>query len=197
MHPAPRYGQVFQFLLHCMVDLIPIRNTDTGVILQEFPRVGCIPCLLIFVEDNLFILIQMTRTVDPHIAFGACRPPVTVYQNRSLICLDDMIIIQFPVKIIIQYSQVFLSQTNHPVCHVLSGDCKTIPFKLLLQTIKRNSIYILSIYDGSRKAGRHRTSMQQPSGMVSFYHVSVCFAGIYTDVMFIHLHAGRNETVSS
>ena len=37
-----------------MVDLITICYTDAIVSFQEFPWMGCISCLLVFIQDNLF-----------------------------------------------------------------------------------------------------------------------------------------------
>ena len=83
---------------------------------------GSISGPLVLIQDDLFFRIHISGTVDPHITFGSCRTAVTVYEHRCLICLDDMVIIQFLVEIIVKNRKVFLSETDHPVCHVLSGD---------------------------------------------------------------------------
>ena len=76
-----------------------------------------------------------------------------VYKHRCLIRLNDMVIIQLPVKIVIQNRKVFLTQPDHPVRHVLSGNGQTIAFELLLQTIQRNCIDIFAVHNGCRKCG--------------------------------------------
>ena len=107
-----------------------------------------------------------------------------------------MVIIQLPVEIVIENGKVFLSETDHPVCHVLSGDDQLIAFEFLLQAVQRNGIDIFAVYNGCRKCRGNSTAMKQPSRMLCLYHMSILFVGIDTDVMFFHLYFGRNEAVS-
>lgn len=61
---------------------------------------GCISRLLVFIQDNLPFLIQMSGTVYPHPAFAPGFASIMVYKHRRLICLDDVIEIQFFMKMI-------------------------------------------------------------------------------------------------
>ena len=63
---------------------------------------GCISRLLVFIQDNLPFLIQMSGTVYPHPAFTPGFASVMVYKHRRLICLDDVIETRKSVK---PYSQ--------------------------------------------------------------------------------------------
>jgi hypothetical protein len=81
-----------------VIDLIAIRNTDPGKILQKFPGMGSVSGTLVLIQNDLFVRIHISGTVDSHITFGSRRTAVTVYEHRCLIGLDDMVIIQFPVE---------------------------------------------------------------------------------------------------
>ena len=74
-----------------------------------------------------------------------------VYEHRYLISPNDMIIIQFPVKIIVKNRNVFLSKTDPPICYVLSGEGQSIVLEFLFQAIQRNGNDIFAVYNGYRK----------------------------------------------
>ena len=118
--------QVFLLLFQSVLDLIAIHDASPGIIFQKFPGVGSISGPLILIPDVLFFRIHISGSVDSHITFGSCRITVMVYKYRHLIGLNDMVIILFPVEIITEKGKVFLSETNLPFCHVLSGDEQSI-----------------------------------------------------------------------
>lgn len=90
------------------------------------------------------------------------------------------------MQMIIQNGKVFFPQPDHPIRHVLPGYGKAISNELLLQTVKRDCIYILSVHDGCRKRSGNRTSMEQALWMFGLYHVSIRFTRIDADMMLIH-----------
>ena len=85
-----------------MVDLITVCHADTIISFQEFPRMGCISCLLVFIQDDLLVMIQMPGTVYPHPAFGTGFPSIMVYKHWCLICLDHMVRIQSFMETVIK-----------------------------------------------------------------------------------------------
>ena len=196
VHPASCDRQVFLLLFQRVVDLIAIRDTDPGIIFQKLPGMGNISGSLILIQDDLVFGVHSSGAVNPHITFGSCRAAVVVYKHRCFICLNDMVIIQFPVEIVIENGKVFLSETDHPVCHVLPGDGKSIALEFLFQTIQRNRIDIFAVHNGCCKCWGNGTAMKQPSGMLRFYHMPIFLVGIDADMMFLHFYFGRNETVS-
>ena len=61
-----------------------------------------IPSLLVFIQDDLSVLVHESGTVYPHITLRTGGSSVTVYEDRCLICLDHMIVIKLLMKIIVQ-----------------------------------------------------------------------------------------------
>ena len=64
MYPVPCDLQIFFLLFKGMIDLISVCHTDARIVFQEFPRMGSIACLLVFVQDDLFFGIHKTGTVS-------------------------------------------------------------------------------------------------------------------------------------
>lgn len=85
VNPAACDLQIFTLLFQCMIYLVPIRNTDPGVIPQEFPGMGCITRFLVFIKDDLTIPVHKAGPVHPHVTLAAGRTPVLIYKYRSLI----------------------------------------------------------------------------------------------------------------
>lgn len=56
------------------------------------------------------------------------------------------------MKVIIQNGEIFFSQPDHPVRHVLPGYGKAISKEFLFKAIKRDRVYVFSIHDRSDKA---------------------------------------------
>ena len=156
-----------------------------------------ISCPLILIKDDLFFRIHVARTVHPHITLGTGTAAIPVYQYRCLISLDDMIAVKQRMKVIIQNGEIFFSQPDHPVRHVLPGYGKAISKEFLFKAIKRDRVYVFSIHDRSSERSGYGASMKQAFWMFCFYHVPVCFAGIYTNMVLIHLDFCRNETISA
>ena len=85
MNPAACYGQVFLFFFQSVVNLVTVCYADAGIVLQEFPWVGSVPGLLEFIKNNLLLPVQISGTVYPHPAFGACGPSVFVYEEGRFV----------------------------------------------------------------------------------------------------------------
>ena len=130
-----------------MVYLIAIRDADPMESLQKFPGMAGIACLLIFIQDNPAALVHLACAVYPHVTFGPGASPVFIYEDRSLVRLQDMIGIQFLVQVIIEYCQITFRTPDRPVGHVLAGNMQPISLEFLFLTVKRNGIDIFGIYD--------------------------------------------------
>ena len=83
---------------------------------------GYISRFLVFIQHTLPVWIHKAGTVHPHIAPASGRAPITVYKNRSLICLNNMVTIEEILKIIMENSQILFTKAYHPVCHGLTGN---------------------------------------------------------------------------
>lgn len=88
------YTKFRKFLFKGMIDLISVCHTDARIIFQEFPRMGSIACLLVFIQDDLFFRVHKTGTVYPHPALAAGRPTVFIDEDGCFTCLDHMIPVQ-------------------------------------------------------------------------------------------------------
>ena len=76
---------MYFLLFKGMIDLISVCHTDTRIIFQEFPRMGSIACLLVFVQDDLFFGIHKTGTVYPHPVLTAGRTTVFIDEDGRFI----------------------------------------------------------------------------------------------------------------
>ena len=179
-----------------MIYLISIRNADPSVVLQEFPGMRGITCFLVFIEDDLTLRIHKTRPVNPHITLASGRPSIFIDEDRCLIRLYHVIIIEKIMEMVIHGTQILLTQADHPVCHVLPGNGKAIPLKFFFKTVKRHRIYIFSIYDRCCKRWGNKTAMKQVTWMRGFYHMFIQLTGIYADMVFLNLNTGRNKSVA-
>ena len=67
-----------------MVVLIPVRDTYSVKILQEFPRVAGVVCPLVFILDNLEVRIHLIDAEYLHIDFTPGRAFALIYQHRGV-----------------------------------------------------------------------------------------------------------------
>ena len=49
---------------------------------------------LVFIQNDLLFRIHMTGTVYPHVALRTSTTAISVYKNRRLICLNDMVAVK-------------------------------------------------------------------------------------------------------
>ena len=100
------------------------------------------------------------------------------------------------MQVIIQRPETAFPKPDDPVCHVLSGNGKAIPFEFFFQPVQWNRIDILAVQDCSCQGGGNKASRKQFFRMWRFYHAVVCFTGINPDMVFLHLHFCRDKTVT-
>lgn len=143
MRPASGDLQVFPLIFDRVVNLVPIRNTYPFEILQEFPGMAGIACLLVLIQDDLPVCIHPPRPVNPQITFASSGAAVLIYQHRGLVCLKDMVSIQFFTQIVIKDCQIPVCALYRPVRHVLPGDMQA---KLLFLPVQRNGIYVFCVH---------------------------------------------------
>ena len=94
MDPTAGNDQIFTLFFQRMVNLIAIRYADPGIILQEFSWMGCISGPLVFVKNDLLFRLHVAGTVYPHVTLGTSTAAISVYKNRRLICLNDMVAVK-------------------------------------------------------------------------------------------------------
>ena len=68
MDPTACNPQILAFLLHFVVNLIPISHTNAGIILEEFSWVEAVAGFMVIVQHNLFVFVQMSGAIYPHVA---------------------------------------------------------------------------------------------------------------------------------
>ncbi len=115
-----------------------------------------IPRRLIFIQDDVPVLIQSSSSVDPHVMLIAVCAVFLCDTYRRLICLQHMVIIKLFMQIIIKNGQIPFRTEDGPVGHFTTSNRNTISFEFLLLTIKRNGIYILCIYNSSFQRCRYQ-----------------------------------------
>ena len=102
MYPATGHLQIIPFLFEGMIDLITIRNEDTGIAFQELLGVIRFPGVLEIIDDDgMGVIIKLTRPVYPHEAFGTGFSAIADDLKRGFISMDNPAVIETFVQFII------------------------------------------------------------------------------------------------
>ena len=146
----------------------------------------CFPCAFIIIQDNRAVLIGLSGTIYPHIAFAVCRTSVLCYVTRCFICLYDMIAAEDFMEIIIQNCKISFTALDHPVCHNLFGYVNVISHKFLADTVDWHSVYILCIHNACCQGRGYDTVSQQAFRTVCFQYGLVILSCINLNMMFFY-----------
>ena len=95
----------------------------------------CFPGTLVFIQDDRRIFVELTGTIDPHIALTVCGASVFRYHDGGLIGLQHMETVQFFMQVVIKNPQISVCTLDHPIRHHLLGDVDIIPQEFLTDPI--------------------------------------------------------------
>ena len=120
MYPTPTDRKVRSFLSELVIDLITVCDYHTGEVFQKISwMVSPTGRLPIKKDDWLGTEIRI-GTINPHVGFLAILNLVVIYAHnlhRSLICMNEMVIIDKFVKPVIEKRQVIFRTLDNPVGH--------------------------------------------------------------------------------
>ena len=165
MYPAVRVRDSIHRIIQDVILLETIRFQDSFELLQEFFRMLMVPGALIIVDYDRTLFVEFPGPVNPHVILVARSAFLIIRIFRivivddlagGFICLDDSFFImkEFFLHQPPDRPEIFLTDRNGPVGHVLSGDVDTVHLKLLLDPVERHCVEVLRIQNRGHQGRR-------------------------------------------